>query len=102
MQDSERAQLAQVSEPRCRSISNQCMLHFIIMSVIGNDRSSDQLFHDFIGSAVDRLDTRVDVGSGDWIFPHITVATMQLNALICDSVLQVTYPEKCANVVQSS
>merc|ERR1719308_82123 len=50
--------------------------------------SSDQLLHDFIGPPVDGLYSGICIRLGNISFPHETPATMQLQAVCSNLVLQ--------------
>lgn len=49
---------------------------------VDSERPRDEVFHDFIGSAVDLLDSGVGVHPCDWVLPHIAVSAEKLYALV--------------------
>src|SRR5271157_5214966 len=55
-------------------------------------RPRDQLLHDFVRAAIDALHAGVGIGAGDWIFHHVAIAAMKLQALVHDLALQICDP----------
>ena len=45
-------------------------------------RSRDEFLHDFVRAAVDALHAGIRDGTGDWVFQHVPVAAVELQALV--------------------
>lgn len=54
---------------------------------VTDDLSCDQLFHDFVSTTVDRLNSSIHIGFCNRVLPHVAPASMELNTLISYSVL---------------
>src|SRR6478609_9076394 len=54
-----------------------------------SERAPDQFLHDLVRAAVDLLHPRVGVEPRDRVFPHVTVAAEELQALVDQRALQV-------------
>lgn len=57
-----------------------------------DDGTRDKLFHNFVGAAVDGLNAGVDVRACDGRLHHVTPASVKLNALGSDFILEVGRP----------
>ena len=57
--------------------------------MVGSERARDEVLHDLVGAAVDLLDARVLVHSGDRVFADVPVTTEQLDAFVDDPALLV-------------
>src|SRR5262245_4138152 len=54
--------------------------------------AADQILHDLVGAAIDRVDPYIQVEPGDRIFEHIAVAAMELDALVDHPAGQIGAP----------
>ena len=76
----------------------QFILYKIIADFFGmfnlsrHDAASDEFLHNFIRSSIDPLDSTVNVGFTDGIFPHVTPAAMHLDTAVCNTALEVRKP----------
>merc|ERR1711871_276064 len=52
----------------------------------------DELLHDLVGAAVDRLHTRIDERAAHRVLPHVAPAPVELHAVVSDLVLEVGAP----------
>src|SRR5579883_2486516 len=57
-----------------------------------SERAPDNLLHDLVGASVDTLHPRVQVGARNRILQHVAIATVKLNALIDDALLEIGGP----------
>lgn len=55
----------------------------------GQHATTDKLFHDFTGAAINALYTRIHKGARYAVFAHIAIAAVQLQAGICNAALHL-------------
>jgi len=68
------------------------MAAFIYLLPRVGDGASDELFHDFIGAAVDGLHPRVHEGLADGVLPHVAPPAVKLHPSVGHRALQVGAP----------
>lgn len=67
--------------------------HFLLNSnwqfrlFVSDNGTSNKLFHDFIATTIDGLNSGVNKCSSYGIFPHVSPSTMQLETASCDGIL---------------
>ena len=73
----------------CSIFPVQAHLLSEVLKLSRHDAASDEFLHNFIRSSIDPLDSTVNVGFTDWIFPHVTPAAMHLDTAVCNTALEV-------------
>lgn len=61
---------------------------------VGDNVPGNQLFHDLVGSTINRLHTRVYKSFSDWVFPHVAPTSVHLEGSRRQGILEISRPDK--------